>query len=114
MHSMYTHTHTHSSRHSVRMSKGPDCKQRSSGGCLLCIDFFPIFQRLHPSGERSERDGLWSMHICRPEEVEEEAFPDVSARCTVFVGLHYSPSSTVLFFSSRNCIREVMQTLASE
>lgn len=55
------------------------------------------------------------MHICRPEEEEEEeAFSDVSARFTVFVGLHYNPSSTVLFFSSRNCIREVMQTLGSE
>lgn len=42
---------------------------------------------------------------------EKERLSDVSARCTVFMGLHYNPFASVLFFSSRNCIREVMQTL---
>lgn len=95
-----TAAHAHSFKHSVRVSRGPDCKQRSSCGCLLCIDFFPIYQRLYPSGERCERDGLWSVHICGPTEEEEEAFSDVSARCTVFMGLHYNPFATVLFFLS--------------
>lgn len=36
---------TRSFKHSVRMSKGPNRKQRSSCGCLLCIDFFPPYSR---------------------------------------------------------------------
>lgn len=70
--------------------------------------FPPVYQRLYPSGERSEQDGLWSVHICRPKE---EEVSDVSARCTGFMGLHYNPFAPVLFFSSRYCISEVMQTL---
>lgn len=95
-------------KHFVRKSKDPNCKQRSSCGCLLCIGSFPIYQRLYPSGERSERDGLWSVHICRTKE--EEAFSDVSARCTAFMGLRYNPFGPLLFFSSHYCISEVMQT----
>lgn len=89
--------YTHLLKLSVRMSKGPNCKQRSSSGCLLCIGFFfipRIYQRLYPSGERGERDGLWSVHICR---TKEEAFFDVSARCTAFMGLHYSPFAPCCF-----------------
>ncbi len=96
-------------KHFIRKSKGPNCKQRSSCGCLLCIGSSPIYQRLYPLGERSERDGLWSVHICRTKEVE--AFSDVSARCTAFMGLHYNPFAPLLFFSSYYCISEVMQTL---
>lgn len=47
----------------------------------------------------------------RRRRMRRRLFSDVSARCTVFMGLHYNPFASVLFFSSRNCIREVMQTL---
>ena len=37
-------------KYSVWMSIGPNCKQRSSCGCLLCIDFSPCIPEMMSSG----------------------------------------------------------------
>lgn len=36
--------------------------------------------------------------VCIFATKEEDAFSDVSARCTVFIGLHYNPFAPVFFF----------------
>lgn len=74
----------------------PKLQTRKLLWMFIMYRVFPIYQRLYPLGQRSKRDGLWSLHICRTKE--EEAISDVSARCTAFMGLHYNPFAPVLFF----------------
>lgn len=74
---------THFFKHSVRKTQQQTKKLL---WMFIMYSFFSIYQRLYPLGERSEWDGLCSVYICRTKE--EEAFSDVSARCTAFMGLH--------------------------
>lgn len=105
-------------KHSVRMSKGPNCKQRSSCGCLLCIGFF--FPSYIPEIISFGGSGVSEMDcgVCifsgrgRRRLFFFFFFPDVSARCAAFMGLHYNPFCPLCCFSLHVIASaQVMQTL---
>ena len=118
----HTHTHTHKicpacvaacvrthPQAFCQKVQRPQLQTKKLLWMFIMYRVFPIYHRLYPSGQRSERDGLWTVHICRTQE--EEAFSDVSARCTAFMGLHYNPFAPCVVFPLFLIASGVMQTV---